>query len=51
MCVYGYCRISTKQDRPKWNKLYKKVKAGDIIVFDSVSRMSINADKETMQGF
>lgn len=74
MCVYGYCRISTKQqsierqirnikaeytdaiivtevytgtkqDRPEWNKLYKRVKAGDSIVFDSVSRMSRNADE------
>ena len=74
MCVYGYCRISTKQqsidrqirnikaeydnavmitevytgtkqDRPEWNKLYKKAKAGDTIVFDSVSRMSRNADE------
>lgn len=72
MCVYGYCRISTKQqsidrqirnikaeydnaviitevytgtkqDRPEWNKLYKKAKAGDTIVFDSVSRMSRDA--------
>lgn len=74
MCLYGYCRISTKQqsierqirnikaaygdavivtevytgtkqDRPEWNKLYKKAKAGDTIVFDSVSRMSRNADE------
>lgn len=74
MCIYGYCRISTKQqsvdrqirnikaeydkavivtevytgtkqDRPEWNKLYKKVRAGDTIVFDSVSRMSRNADE------
>ena len=74
MCVYGYCRISTKQqsidrqirnikaeydnaviitevytgtkqDRPEWNKLYKKVKAGDTIVFDCLSRMSLNADE------
>ena len=66
MCIYGYCRISTKQqsierqirniksqydtavivtevytgtkqDRPEWNKLYRKVKSGDTIVFDSVS--------------
>lgn len=72
MCIYGYCRISTKQqsierqirnikasypeavifqeaytgtklDRPEWNKLFKKVKAGDTLVFDSVSRMSRNA--------
>lgn len=74
MCVYGYCRISTKQqsidrqirnikanydtaviiqevytgtkqDRPEWNKLYKRVKAGDTVIFDSVSRMSRNADE------
>lgn len=74
MCIYGYCRISTKQqsidrqvrnikaeydkavivtevytgtkqDRPEWNKLYKKVKTGDTIVFDSVSRMSRNANE------
>ena len=74
MCIYGYCRISTKQqsidrqirnikgvystaviitesysgttiNRPEWNKLYKKVKEGDIIIFDSVSRMSRNADE------
>lgn len=74
MCIYGYCRISTKQqsierqirnikaeytdaiivtevytgtkqDRPEWNKLYKKVKHGDSIVFDSVSRMSRNAEE------
>ena len=73
MCIYGYCRISTKQqsierqirniknayntavivteaysgttiDRPEWKKLYKKLKSGDLIVFDSVSRMSRNAD-------
>ena len=72
MAVYGYCRISTKQqsidrqirnikaeypaavilteiytgtkqDRPEWGKLYKKVKDGDTIVFDSVSRMSRDA--------
>ena len=70
--VYGYCRISTKQqsierqirnitaayptahilqeaytgtkmDRPDWQKLIKRIKAGDTIVFDSVSRMSRNA--------
>ena len=33
----------TKMDRPEWNKLYKKVKVGDTIVFDSVSRMARNA--------
>lgn len=35
----------TKQDRPEWNKLYKKIKTGDTIIFDSVSRMSRNADE------
>lgn len=35
----------TKIDRPEWNKLYKIVKSGDTIVFDSVSRMSRNADE------
>lgn len=32
-------------NRPEWNKLYKKVHEGDTIVFDSVSRMSRNADE------
>jgi len=35
----------TKINRPEWNKLYKTVKEGDTIVFDSVSRMSRNADE------
>lgn len=35
----------TKIDRPEWNKLYKAVKEGDTIIFDSVSRMSRNADE------
>lgn len=35
----------TKIDRPEWNKLYKRVKAGDTIVFDSVSRMSRDAEE------
>ena len=34
----------TKMERPEWKKLYDRVKSGDIIVFDSVSRMSRNAD-------
>lgn len=32
-----------KMDRPEWNKLYKNVTSGDVIVFDSVSRMARNA--------
>lgn len=72
--IYGYCRISRKQqsidrqirnikekypkavivqeaftgtqmDRPEWNKLYNKVSDGDTIIFDSVSRMSRNAEE------
>lgn len=35
----------TKIDRPEWSKLFKAVKEGDTIVFDSVSRMSRNADE------
>ncbi len=35
----------TKQDRPQWQKLLKKIKADDIIIFDSVSRMSRNAEE------
>ena len=34
----------TSLDRKEWNKLYSKAKAGDTIVFDSVSRMSRNAE-------
>lgn len=33
----------TKIDRKEWNKLYRVVKKGDTIIFDSVSRMSRNA--------
>ena len=34
----------TKIDRKEWRKLFAAVQAGDTIVFDSVSRMSRNAD-------
>ncbi len=37
--VYSRMRI----DRKEWSKLVKKVKPGDTIIFDSVSRMSGNA--------
>ena len=33
----------TRMDRKEWPKLFKRVKAGDTIIFDSVSRMSGNA--------
>ena len=35
----------TKLVRPGWMNLYKKVKSGDVIVFDSVSRMSRDAEE------
>ena len=31
-------------DRPEWNRLYKRLKPNDTIVFDSVSRMSRDAE-------
>ncbi len=34
----------TRIDRKEWQKLVSKVKASDTIIFDSVSRMSGNAD-------
>ena len=34
----------TRLDRKEWQKLMKIIKAGDTIVFDSVSRMSGNAE-------
>ena len=30
--------------RPEWEKIRKKLKAGDTVIFDSVSRMSRDAD-------
>lgn len=33
----------TKMSRPKWDSLVKILKSGDVLVFDSVSRMSRNA--------
>ena len=35
----------TTVDRPTWNKLYKRLKSGDTVVFDEVSRMSRNAEE------
>ena len=34
----------TRMDRREWTKLMKRVRSGDTIIFDSVSRMSGNAD-------
>ena len=35
----------TKMDRPEWKKLYRKLQTGDSVIFDSVSRMSRNAEE------
>lgn len=35
----------TKMDRPAWNRLYKKLAAGDTLIFDEVSRMSRDGDE------
>lgn len=34
----------TKEDRPKWDKLKRTLASGDTLVFDSVSRMSRDAE-------
>lgn len=43
--IFQEAYTGTKISRPKWDKLYKTVKEGDTIIFDSVSRMSRNADE------
>ena len=35
----------TTQSRPQWEKLIRQIEKGDTIIFDSVSRMSRNADE------
>lgn len=39
----------TTQDRPAWNELLKNIQPGDTIVFDSVSRMSRDAEEGLKQ--
>ena len=34
----------TRMDRKEWSKLMKQIRSGDMIIFDSVSRMSGNAE-------
>lgn len=41
--IYKEHFTGTKIDRPEWNKLVKRIRPGDTIVFDEVSRMSRNA--------
>ena len=42
--IFKESYTGTKLDRPEWNKLMRKLKPGDSIVFDSVSRMSRNSE-------
>ena len=43
--IYQEVFTGTTTDRKEWNKLKKVLKTGDTVVFDSVSRMSRNADE------
>ena len=43
--IFEETYTGTKSNRPVWKKLLSIVKSGDTIVFDSVSRMSRNADE------
>ena len=43
--IYQEVFTGTTIERTEWNKLKKVLKSGDTIVFDSVSRMSRNADE------
>lgn len=42
--IYQEAFTGRKIDRPVWNQVFKRVGEGDTIVFDSVSRMSRNAE-------
>lgn len=46
-CIMKEACTGAALTRPVWNKLYKGLKKGDTIVFDSVSRMSRNAKEGT----
>lgn len=43
--IYDEAYTGTTQERPKWLTLKRKIKPNDTIIFDSVSRMSRNADE------
>lgn len=43
--IFDEAYTGTTLDRPQWNKLEKKLKEGDTVVFDEVSRMSRNAEE------
>lgn len=42
--IYQEAFTGRRLDRPEWQKLYKRLSPGDTVIFDSVSRMSRNAD-------
>ena len=42
--IYSDKWTGSTMERPNWQKLYRIVKPGDTIVFDSVSRMSRDAE-------
>lgn len=43
--IFTEAYTGTKMARPEWDRLLARVKSGDTIIFDSVSRMSRNADE------
>lgn len=43
--IFKEAYTGTTQERPQWKRLLSKVKSGDTIIFDSVSRMSRNAEE------
>lgn len=42
--LYKEAYTGTTLDRPEFNRLLKRVKSGDTIIFDSISRMSRNVE-------
>ena len=43
--IYREVYTGTTFDRPEWKKLRKRLNTGDTVIFDSVSRMSRNAEE------
>ena len=43
--IYTECYTGTTSDRKEWKRLMRTIKGGDTIIFDSVSRMSRNAEE------
>lgn len=43
--IYQEAYTGTKIDRPEFDKMLKQIRKGDTIIFDSVSRMSRNAEE------